>query len=63
MMHYVIAQVDRGEPIVVQEVQCHEGESFEDLETRMHAVEHEIIVEATAHVAAKVAGVRRSRGM
>ena len=62
MMHYVIAEVDRGEPIMVREVQCREGESLEDLESRMHAVEHQIIVEATTQVAAQVAGARRSRG-
>jgi phosphoribosylglycinamide formyltransferase len=47
MVHEVIEEVDRGAPIVVREVPCREGESLEELETRIHQVEHEIIVEAT----------------
>ena len=47
MVHEVIAEVDRGAPIVVQEVECKKGESLEELEGRIHEVEHKIIVEAT----------------
>lgn len=46
MVHEVIEEVDRGAPIVVRDVPCRQGESLEGLETRIHAVEHEIIVEA-----------------
>ncbi|KAI5805383.1 formyl transferase-domain-containing protein [Peziza echinospora] len=47
MIHYVIQDVDRGEPILVREVEFKEGEGLEELEGRIHAVEHEAIVEGT----------------
>lgn len=50
MIHYVIAAVDRGEPILTEEVECREGETLESLEARMHEVEHGLIVRATAQV-------------
>ncbi|KAK2611147.1 hypothetical protein N8I77_004521 [Diaporthe amygdali] len=50
MIHYVIAQVDRGQPIMTREIECREGETLEDLEQRIHSYEHELIVEATAKV-------------
>ena len=53
MVHEVVAEVDRGTPVVVREVECREGESLEGLEERMHAVEHEIIVQAVQQVLAR----------
>ncbi|PWN90186.1 phosphoribosylglycinamide formyltransferase [Acaromyces ingoldii] len=50
MVHEVVAEVDRGRPIVVQEVECIEGQSLEDLEGRIHEVEHRIIVEAAGKI-------------
>ncbi|KAL2162959.1 hypothetical protein VTH06DRAFT_6795 [Thermothelomyces fergusii] len=50
MVHYVIDQVDRGEPILVKEIECREGEDLHQLEERIHSHEHELIVEATAQV-------------
>jgi len=50
MVHFVIQQVDRGQPIMVQEIECREGESLEQLEERIHSHEHELIVKATAKV-------------
>jgi phosphoribosylglycinamide formyltransferase len=47
MIHEVIAEVDAGEPVVTKEVEIREGESEEELEERMHAVEHGLIVEGT----------------
>ncbi|UZJ51271.1 hypothetical protein CBS101457_000591 [Exobasidium rhododendri] len=47
MVHEVVAEVDRGTPVVVREVECKQGESLEALEERIHIVEHQIIVEAT----------------
>lgn len=38
MVHRVVAEVDAGEPLVVREVECREGESLEALEERMHEV-------------------------
>ncbi|GAA5935824.1 phosphoribosylglycinamide formyltransferase [Sporobolomyces koalae] len=48
MIHRVIPLLDAGEPVVVREVDMIEGESLAGLEERIHAVEHEAIVEAVA---------------
>ena len=50
MVHEVVAEVDRGAPILVRRVPIYKGESLDALETRMHSVEHELIVEAAAKV-------------
>ena len=55
MIHYVIEQVDEGEPIVVREIEMREGESLGDLEERIHQVEHEAIVEGTNKALATLA--------
>ena len=47
MIHHVIVAVDRGEPVLVREVEFVEGETLEGLEERIHGVEHEAIVEGT----------------
>jgi len=47
MIHYVIEEVDEGEPIIVKEIEPQPGESLESLETRIHKIEHEAIVEGT----------------
>lgn len=38
MVHRVVKEVDRGEPLVVREVQIIEGETLEQLEQRIHQV-------------------------
>jgi phosphoribosylglycinamide formyltransferase len=38
MVHRVVAEVDRGEPLVVREIPMSKGESKEDLETKIHQV-------------------------
>lgn len=50
MVHRVIPLLDAGAPVVVREVPLVEGESLEGLEERIHAVEHEAIVEAVGEV-------------
>jgi phosphoribosylglycinamide formyltransferase len=50
MVHMVIPEVDRGEPIVVQEVPILESDTLETLEERIHVVEHSAIVKAAAQV-------------
>ncbi|OAL48423.1 phosphoribosylglycinamide formyltransferase [Pyrenochaeta sp. DS3sAY3a] len=45
MVHEVIAEVDAGEAIVTAEVELREGEGLEELEGRIHEVEHGVIVE------------------
>jgi phosphoribosylglycinamide formyltransferase len=47
MIHYVIEEVDQGEPIVVKDIPIQQGESLEDLEVRIHKFEHQAIVEGT----------------
>jgi phosphoribosylglycinamide formyltransferase len=47
MIHEVIAEVDAGDAIVTKEVELREGESLDELETRIHEVEHGLIVEGT----------------
>lgn len=47
MIHKVIAEVDRGEPVLVKELDLIKGESLEDYEARVHAAEHVAIVEGT----------------
>ncbi|KAF2968882.1 hypothetical protein GQX73_g4657 [Xylaria multiplex] len=53
MAHYVIAEVDRGAPIIVKEIEW-KGEELEELKERIHLHEHELIVEATAKVAQEI---------
>ncbi|KXN86156.1 Phosphoribosylglycinamide formyltransferase, partial [Leucoagaricus sp. SymC.cos] len=50
MVHRVVKDVDRGEPIVVREVAIKKGEPLEAFEERLHKVEHEIIVQATKKI-------------
>lgn len=50
MVHEVVAEVDRGTPVIVREIECKKGESLEELQTRIHEVEHEIIVEGARKV-------------
>lgn len=47
MVHHVVHAVDRGEPIVVREVELKKGDTLVDLEKRIHAIEHVAIVDAT----------------
>lgn len=58
MIHYVIAKVDRGQPIMTREIECREGEKLEELEQRIHSHEHELIVEATAKVVGELLAKR-----
>ena len=57
MAHYVIAEVDRGTPIIVQEIE-YKGENLEQLQERIHSHEHELITKATAKVAAEIIQAR-----
>lgn len=47
MIHYVIAAVDEGKPIIVREIELKKEETLEQYEERVHMVEHEAIVEGT----------------
>jgi len=50
MVHRVVKDVDKGEPLIVREVGIIKGEPIEAFEERLHEVEHEIIVQAAAKV-------------
>ncbi|KAH9991152.1 formyl transferase [Russula vinacea] len=47
-------EVDRGEPVVVREVEIKKGEPLEAYEARLHRTEWEMIVEATQKVVGEV---------
>lgn len=59
MVHNVISEVDRGEPILVREIRCRPDEDLQQLETRIHSYEHELIVEATAKIAQEIVAERK----
>jgi phosphoribosylglycinamide formyltransferase len=50
MIHHVIDEVDRGDPIMTREIEVQEGETLDQVKEKIHAHEHELIVEATAQV-------------
>jgi phosphoribosylglycinamide formyltransferase len=54
MVHRVVKEVDRGEPVVVREVEIKKGEPLEAYEERLHRTEWELIVEATRMVLGEV---------
>ncbi|THH09710.1 hypothetical protein EW145_g1817 [Phellinidium pouzarii] len=60
MVHRVIKEVDRGEPIIVREVPIEKGEPIENFEERLHKAEWEIIVLATAKVLNDVCSISPS---
>lgn len=45
MIHYVITEVDLGEPILVKQIGMRKDESLEELEKRIHEIEWMAIVE------------------
>lgn len=48
MVHYVIEEVDKGEPLLIKELEIVPGEeTLEEYEQRVHDAEHVAIVEAT----------------
>jgi phosphoribosylglycinamide formyltransferase len=47
MIHYVILEVDMGEPIVTKEIPMRKGETQDDLEQRIHENEWQLIVQGT----------------
>lgn len=60
MIHYVVEEVDRGAPVLTQEITIREGETLEELEQRIHGYEHELIVKATALLAEKIVAAKKS---
>lgn len=54
MIHEVIAEVDAGDAIITQEIELKDGESLDELEERVHKVEHGLIVEGTRMTLEKI---------
>ena len=48
MIHYVIEEVDMGEPIVYETIPIQGCHSLSDLQTRIHEHEHQLIVKGTS---------------
>ncbi|KAF2107197.1 formyl transferase [Lophiotrema nucula] len=61
MIHEVIAEVDAGDAIVTEEVALREEETLEELEERIHGVEHGLIVEGTRRTLEKVGKGRAAK--
>ncbi|EXJ96322.1 phosphoribosylglycinamide formyltransferase [Capronia coronata CBS 617.96] len=62
MVHYVVDEVDMGQPVMVKEVECRPGESQKELEERIHQTEWQLLVEATEKVLAELEEKRRLEG-
>jgi len=58
MIHYVIAEVDLGEPVVSEVVEMEGCATLGELQERIHRAEHGLIVEGTRRVVELV----RARG-
>jgi phosphoribosylglycinamide formyltransferase len=54
MIHEVIKDVDAGDAIVTEEVLLRKEETLEELEERIHKVEHGLIVEGTRRTLEKI---------
>ncbi|KAF2180729.1 phosphoribosylglycinamide formyltransferase [Zopfia rhizophila CBS 207.26] len=54
MIHEVIAEVDAGATIVAQEIPLKEEETLEELEERIHKIEHGLIVEGVRRTLAQI---------
>jgi phosphoribosylglycinamide formyltransferase len=59
MIHEVIAEVDAGDAIITKEVELRPGESLDELETRMHDIEHGLIVEGTRRALEGIEAAKR----
>lgn len=55
MIHRVIPELDRGEPVLHREIDMKEGETVDELKERIHKVEHEAIVAAVKRVTEQLA--------
>jgi phosphoribosylglycinamide formyltransferase len=54
MVHRVVKEVDRGEPIIVREVEIVPEDNLAALEQRIHNVEHDILIESVIKVLAEL---------
>jgi phosphoribosylglycinamide formyltransferase len=61
MIHHVIDEVDRGQPILTREIEIQNGEGLEPLTERIHVQERELLVEATEKMVAEI--IRKKQHM
>jgi len=54
MVHYVVPEVDAGKPLVIAHVTLLPGDELSDFEMRLHAAEHQIIVQAACIALSKI---------
>jgi formyltetrahydrofolate-dependent phosphoribosylglycinamide formyltransferase len=54
MIHYAIPEVDAGDVIIHAEVPILKSDTLEDFQARIHATEHQLIVQAIALLAEKI---------
>lgn len=54
MVHYVVPEVDAGKPLVIAHVPLLDGDTLADFEFRLHATEHQIIVQAVSIALSKL---------
>jgi formyltetrahydrofolate-dependent phosphoribosylglycinamide formyltransferase len=54
MVHWVVPEVDAGPAIATAEVPIYPTDSLDDLETRIHATEHHLLVEALNWTAPRI---------
>lgn len=54
MVHYVIKEVDAGQPLMTREIEIQQGETLDQVKERIHTNEHQLIVEATARVSQEI---------
>lgn len=50
MVHRVVREVDRGQPVLVREVEIRKEDTLEEFEERLHKTEWAVIVEAAKMV-------------
>jgi len=50
MVHWVVPEVDAGPVVASAEAPIFPGDTLEDLEARIHAVEHRLLVDAIAQI-------------
>ncbi|KAJ7596509.1 formyl transferase [Mycena floridula] len=63
MVHRVIKDVDRGEPLIIREVKFEQGDSLDSFAERLHKEEWQIIVQATNMVLDEVKPLNTGIGM
>ncbi|GAB7345243.1 hypothetical protein MBLNU457_3614t1 [Dothideomycetes sp. NU457] len=62
MIHYVISEVDMGQPILTRNVEIKKSDTLDQLEERIHSNEWELIVQGTRQAAEMLHSSRKASG-